>query len=77
MRVSAIHKGILLIGGIVFIHIASRDIQFFEDILIPIWSLVTSHVNLPSITFPSIDLLLSQIFGALGKMTLSTPISLK
>lgn len=67
MLVSAIHKWNILVGGIVLIRVASRDIQFIEDFLVPVGSLVTSHVNLPSITFSSIDLLLSQMLGALGK----------
>jgi len=59
MLVSAISKGKILMGGIVLILLAVGDVQIIEDLVVSIWRLAASPVDLPAITLSSIDLLLS------------------
>jgi hypothetical protein len=65
MLVFAIAKGNVLMGGIVLILPAFGDVQIIEDVIVSLWRLASSAVDLPAVPLSSVDLLVSQTLVAL------------
>jgi len=65
MLVFAIAKGNILMGGVVLILPAFGDVQIIKDIIVSLWRLASSAVDLPAVTLSSVDLLVGQILVTL------------
>jgi hypothetical protein len=65
MLVFAIAKGNVLMGRIVLILPAFGDVQIIEDVIVSLWRLASSAVDLPAVPLSSVDLLVSQTLVAL------------